>query len=124
MRRFFYFYILFGIFSPYTFSASKTYYTNNVGVISDVNIPISINIIKSTCDINNGVGIPSLVNLGNISLGQEKRIPIQLTFSNCLNVNKIDYEFKPISSFNFIGNGIFSTSNPNINLTLYDGNNI
>ncbi|MBP2701004.1 hypothetical protein [Photobacterium lucens] len=106
------------------FASSLSFNTNQVGDIDGINIPLSVKIIKSTCTINGGAGIPNLVNLGNAKINESKRVAVPIKFTDCYNVNSVNFEFSAISSYNFIGNGKISTSNPNINLTLYNENNI
>lgn len=116
--------LIFLFYSSLAFSASVTHHTNESGEINSINLPITINIIKATCSINNDLGIPSVVNLGNSNIHQDKFVSFPISFSNCNNVNEIDYEFSQISNYLFIGNGMFHTSNSDILLTLYNGDSI
>ncbi|WP_305464155.1 hypothetical protein [Photobacterium leiognathi] len=110
------------IISSYSFASPISFNTNELGIINNANIPITINIVKATCTINNnGLGIPTLIDLGKVEINNNKKIDIPIEFSNCNNVNNIEYNFNSILNYSFLGSGKFKTSNSNITLTLYNG---
>lgn len=110
-------------FSPLAMSAPTQHSANDSGVVN-VNIPLSINVIKSTCTINNGAGIPPLVVLGNTSLNTEKKVSMPIDFSHCSNVNSLQFKFSALAGYPFLGGGKFSTSTPGTILTLYQDTDV
>ncbi|PSV74401.1 hypothetical protein CTM94_21230 [Photobacterium leiognathi] len=112
------------IISSNSFASPISFNTNESGIINNATIPITINIVKATCTINNGLGIPTLIDLGTVGINNNKKIDIPIEFSNCNNVNNIEYNFNSILNYSFLGAGKFKTSNSNITLTLYNGDSV
>ncbi|MGR5187045.1 hypothetical protein ACPV3S_17135 [Photobacterium damselae] len=90
----------------------------------NIDIPININVIKTTCVINNGMGIPLLVDFENVRTTQNKTVRMPLKISNCSNVSKIAYTFKPVGKFTFEGNGSFLTSNSGVKISIFDNSTL